>query len=144
MVTQCVNFCVDELLWMLTWGWYQLAFGVFFIWLIFMFIGRLKMIPALALALGSYAFSIVVYFSCVGGLFVHYFQLQFVPGEIPQVYGALHASLLLGLIYSFLQFFFYCIIRYWHRLPVISFFIASLIGNTFAALLASLFIKITF
>jgi len=102
------------------------------------------MVPALVLALGAYAFSIFVYFSCVAGLFINYFQLKFVAGGMPHVYSPLHASLLLGIIYSALQLCFYCIINYWRKFSVLYFFVLSLVCNTLAALLASCFIKITF
>lgn len=144
MVIQCANFCVDELLWMLAWGWYQLALGILFTWLAYMFFGKIRMLSAFVLALGAYGFSVFFYFSFVAGLFIHYFQLNFVAGGMPHVYSPLYASLLLGIIYSFLQLFFYCIINYWRKLSVMYFFVLSLICNTLAALLASSFIKITF
>jgi hypothetical protein len=144
MMIHCVNFCVDELLWMLAWGWYQLAVGIVLTWLAYMFLGKIRMLPAFILALGAYGFSIFVYFACVAGLFVHYFQLSFVAGKMPHVYSPLYASLLLGVIYSALQLFFYCIINYWRTFSVMYFFVLSLVCNTVAALIASSFIKITF
>ena len=144
MIVNCLNFCIDELLWMLAWGWYQLAFGILFTWLAYVFFGKIKMLPAFILVLGAYGFSIVIYFSCVAGLFVNYFQMSFVAGGMPHVYGPLQASLMLGMIYSILQLFFYCIINYWRKLSVVYFFLLSLVCNTLAALLAASFIKITF
>lgn len=144
MVIKCVNFCIDELLWMLAWGWYQLALGILLTWLAYIFCGKIRMLPAFILALGAYGFSIFFYFSFVAGLFIHYFQLSFVGGDMPHVYSPLQASLILGIIYSVLQLFFYSIINCWRTFPVMYFFLLSLICNICAALLASSFIKITF
>lgn len=144
MVIKCVNFCIDELLWMLAWGWYQLALGILLTWLAYVFCGKIRALPAFILALGAYGFSVFFYFSFVAGLFVHYFQLSFVAGSMPHVYSPLYASLLLGIIYSVLQLFFYCIINYWRKLSVMYFFVLSLLCNICAALLASSFINIVF
>ena len=144
MIAYCVSFCVDELLWMLSWGWYQLALGICFMWLLYVFIGRMKMIPALVLTLGAYAFAMVVYFSFVAGFFVNYLQWQFVAGGTPRVFGPLYASLFLGLIYSVLQLLFYFIISYWRNIFVARLFVFSLLSNIAAALVASCFIKVVF
>jgi hypothetical protein len=144
MMVGCVNFCIDELLWMLSWGWYQLALGICFMWFLYIFIGRMKIIPALILTLGAYAFAIVVYFSFVAGLFVNYLQWRFVAGGVPHVFGPLYASLFLGLIYSVLQLLFYCIISYWRNVFVARLFVFSLLSNIAAALVASCFIKVIF
>lgn len=144
MMTECVSFCVDQLLWMLAWGWYQLVFGVLLSWMAYIFLGRIKMMPAMILALGSYAFAMFVYFAFVAGLFVHYFQWKFAVDSMPRVYSPLYASLILSVIYSILQLFFYCIINYWRKMSLFFFFVISLVCNIVAALLASSFIKITF
>lgn len=144
MMTECISFCVDELLWMLAWGWYQLAFGVLLSWLAYIFLGHIKMMPAMILALSSYAFAMFVYFAFVSGLFVHHFQWKFMAGNAPRIYSPLYASLILSMIYSVLQLFFYCIINYWRKMSLFFFFVISLVCNVLAALLASSFIKITF
>ena len=144
MVQKCITFCVDEFLWMLSWGWYQLLFGICFMWFLSVFIGRMKTIPALVLTLGSYAFAMFIYFTFVAGLFVHYFQWQFVAGGMPRVFSPLYASLFLGLIYSFLQLIFYCILSYWRKVFIMRLFVFSLLSNSAAALTASCFIKIVF
>jgi len=63
MLINCIGFCINELLWMLSWGWYQLAFGLVSLWFLYVFVGRIRMIPAMVLACGAYGFSIFVYFS---------------------------------------------------------------------------------
>lgn len=142
MIMRTVSFLVDELLWMLTWGWYQLSLGLIFSWLLFVCFGRMRAIPAAVLVIGSYAFAIFVYFAFVAGLFVHFFQWKFIAGETPKVFSPLDAALILGGIYSTLQFVFYSIISYWRPLPVARFFVLSLISNLAAAFFASFFIKI--
>ena len=144
MMTECISFCVDQLLWMLAWGWYQLVFGVLLSWIAYMFLGRIKMMSALILALSSYAFAMFVYFAFVAGICVHYFQWKFAVGSAPRVYSPLYASLILSVIYSILQLFFYCIINYWRKMSLFFFFVISLVCNIIAALLASSFIKISF
>jgi hypothetical protein len=144
MIMRVVTFFVDELLWMMTWGSYQLTLGLIFSWFFFMLMGRLRMLPALFLIVGSYAFAIVVYFAFVSILLINFFQWKFVGGGTPNVYNALDASLILGGILSVLQFLFYLIINIWRSFPVVHFFILSLISNLLAAGAASFFIKITF
>src|SRR5579862_3049891 len=144
MLMRMVTFFVDELLWMMTWGSYQLTLGLIFSWFFFMLMGRLRMLPALFLIVRSYAFAIVVYFAFVLILFINFFHWKFVGGGTPDVYNALDASLILGGILSVLQCLFYLIINIWRPFPVVHFFILSLISNLLAAGCASFFIKITF
>lgn len=103
MVMRVVTFFVDELLWMMTWGSYQLTLGLIFTWFFFTLMGRLRMLPALFLTIGSYAFAIVVYFVFVSILLINFFEWKFVGGGTPSVYNALDASLILGGILSVLQ-----------------------------------------
>src|SRR5579871_2177972 len=141
MIIDCVGFCVDELLWMLSWGWYQLFFGICFFWSFCTFVMRMKMGPALVLTLGSYAFAMFVYFACVAGLFITYFQWQFIAGNVPNVYTPLSAALFLGVIYSTLQLLFFWLITHWCQRSVMQLFIYSVVSNGLGALLASYFIK---
>ena len=144
MLMRCVSFFVDELLWMMTWGWYQLTLGIVFTWFMFILMGRMRLISALILTLGSYAFAIVTYFGFVSCLLINFFQWKFIGGGDPNVYNALDASLLLGGILSVMQALFYCIINYWRPFFITHFFILSLICNLLAAFCASYFIKLTF
>jgi hypothetical protein len=144
MLMRVVTFFVDELLWMMTWGSYQLTLGLIFSWFFFMLMGRLRMLPALFLTVGSYAFAILVYFVFVAILLINFFELKFLGGSMPSVYNALDAALILGGILSVLQCLFFAIISYWRPFPVVHFFILALISNLLAAGAASFFIKITF
>src|SRR5438477_5897770 len=112
MLMKCVTFFVDELLWMMTWGWYQLALGLIITWFMFILMGRMRLMHALFLTVGSYAFAIVVYFGFVTCLLINFFQWKFLGGGVPNVYNPLDASLLLGGILSVMQGLFYCIINY--------------------------------
>src|SRR5687768_15922429 len=100
-----VTFFVDELLWMMTWGWYQLTLGIVITWFAFMLIAKMRFFPALLLTLGSYAFAILSYFCFVACLLINFFQWRFIAGGIPNVYNALDASLILAGILSVLQYF---------------------------------------
>ena len=144
MVAQCVTFFVDELLWMVSWGSYQLSFGLVFTWLLFILMGRLPLFQATVLTMGSYAFAIVTYFAIVSCLFVNYFQWKFIGGGVPNVASPLDASLYLGGILSVLQCLFYLIINYWRPFFVLHFFMLSLMSNIAAAFCASFFIRLTF
>lgn len=144
MLMRCVTFYVDELLWMMTWGWYQLTLGLVFTWFIFILMGRMRLMPALFLTIGSYAFAIVTYFGFVACLLINFFQWKFIGGGVPNVYSPLDASLILGGILSVLQCLFYSIINYWRPFFVVHFFILSLVSNLLAAFCASFFIRLTF
>jgi hypothetical protein len=144
MLMRCVTFFVDELLWMMTWGWYQLTLGLIFTWFIFILMGRMRLMHALFLTVGSYAFAIVTYFGFTACLLINFFQWKFIGGGAPNVYNPLDASLILGGILSVLQGLFYCIINYWRPFFVTHFFVLSLISNLLAAFCASFFLKFTF
>lgn len=144
MLINFVTFFVDELFWMMTWGWYQLTLGIVISWFMFMLVGRMKILPALILTLGSYSFAVFMYCLFTGYLLINFFQWKFIGGLMPNVYNALDASLILAGIFSLLQLLFYAIINYIRPFLIKYFFILSLISNTIAAFCASLFIKITF
>lgn len=144
MIMRCVTFFVDELLWMMTWGSYQLTLGIIFTWFMFILMGRLRLFAALLLTLGSYGFAIITYFLFVSCLLIQFFQWKFIGGSAPNVYNPLDASLILGGILSVLQLFFYLIIHYWRPFPVVHFFVLSLISNLAAAACGSFLIRVTF
>jgi hypothetical protein len=144
MLMRCVTFFVDELLWMMTWGWYQLALALVFSWFMFILMGRMRLLNALFLTVGSYAFAIVTYFGFVSCLLINFFQWKFIGGGVPNVYNPLDASLILGGILSVLQGLFYFIINYWRPFFFTHFFVLSLASNLLAALCASFFIRINF
>ena len=144
MLMRCVTFFVDELLWLIAWGSYQLSLGIVFTWFLFILMGRLRLFPALLLTLGSYAFAILTYFIFVSSLLINFFEWKFIGGGVPNVYNPLDASLFLGGILSMLQLLFYLIINYWRPFPVVHFFVLSLISNLVAAGCASFFIRVTF
>jgi hypothetical protein len=139
-----VTFFVDELLWLMTWGWYQLALGVVFTWFMFVLMGRMKLLSALLLTIGSYAFAIFIYFIFVTCILINFFQWKFLAGGQPDVYSAFNASLILACILSVFQCLSYCLIKYNRPFDVIYFFALSLISNILAALCSSFFIKLTF
>ena len=139
-----VTFFVDELLWMIAWGSYQLTLGIIFTWFLFILMGRMRLFSALLLTLGSYAFAILTYFVFVSSLLINFFQWKFIGGGVPDVFNPLDASLFLGGILSVLQLFFYMIINYWRPFPVVHFFVLSLISNLVAAGCGSFFIRVTF
>ncbi|HSC25568.1 MAG TPA: hypothetical protein VLB80_05140 [Candidatus Babeliales bacterium] len=144
MIIRCSNFFVDEFLWMLTWGWYQLTLGLIFTWFIFILMGRMRLLSAFVLTISSYAFAITAYFGLVFCFIINFFQWEFVSGGIPNVYSPFYASLIFAVILSVMQYFFYCIIGYWKIFFASQFFILSLVSNILAALCSSYFIKLTF
>ncbi|HMK32375.1 MAG TPA: hypothetical protein VK431_01995, partial [Nitrosopumilaceae archaeon] len=72
MMMRCVTFLVDELLWMMTWGWYQIALGIVFSWFIFILMGRMRLLQALLLVISSYAFAIGTFFVFVSSLMINF------------------------------------------------------------------------
>ena len=143
MMMKIADFCVNELLWLVAWGSYQLSFGLIFTWLLFILMGRLRALQALCLTVGSYAFAIVTFFGIVSCLFINYFQWKYIGGTRPNVLNPLDTSLFLGGILSLLQAVFYLSINYWRPFFVLHFFILSLISNIAAAVCASYFIRLT-
>lgn len=144
MITRIISILIDELLWILTWGWWQLAMSIISTWVLFVFIGRVKTIRALLLTTASYSFAIIIYFLFVIGLFITYFQWQFVPGNAPSVLNPPTASCILGIIYSLLQTLFFCIIQKgWGHISIFRFALLSFMSNMTSAFISSLFISFT-
>ena len=144
MMMRLATFFVDELLWMMTWGSYQIAFGLIFTWFLFILMGRMRLLRAFILTIGSYACALMTYFALVSCFFIYCFQWEFIAGRAPDVFNVLYASVYLGIILSVMQLPFFLIMSYWRRLSVPYFFIISLLSNLAAALCASMILRIKF
>jgi len=143
MLANYIHFFINELLWMLGWGWYQLLCSVLFLWIAYIFIARIRTFNALLFAIASTVFAGIIYFCLVAGIFVYFFQWRFMNPRV-DVYTPLYASLFLGFIFSVLQLLFYIFINALRRIPIFLLFFISIISNSAAALFASCFIKIVF
>jgi hypothetical protein len=144
MMNYCVKVCIDQLLWILSWGWYQLLFGTLFSFISYLFLGRLKIVHAFLLSLAAYGFSLGIYLLVVAGVMITYCKVNYISEPEMCVYSPLCASLLLGLIYSFLQLLLFALINHWRKFRVVYFFGLSLLCNILAAFAASSCIKINF
>ena len=141
MITHIIDFLVNELLWSLTWGKFQISLSFIVSWMLFVFIGKLRTLPAIILTVTSYLFAILVYTAFVAVLFVNFFKWRYVEGG-GYVVTPLYASVSLGVIYALLQGLFYLIVSYRYRFSVIQFFSLSLVSNILSALIASYFIHL--
>lgn len=141
VITHIVSLLIDEMLWILTWGWYQLILSILITWILFVCVGRIKTLKALVITTTSYVCAITVYFLIVAGLFIAYFQWKFVPGNSPSVLNAPAASFTLGLIYSVLQTIFFYSIDKWNRFSYARLSLLALVSNMTAAFISSLFVS---
>lgn len=142
MMTRIVGILIDELLWILTWGWWQLCASISFTWMVFVFAGRIKSIRALLLTIASYSFALITYCLIVASLFISYFKWKFIPGNATSVLNPSTAACLLGIIYTFLQMiFFYIIKKGWKHILVPRLTLLSFVSNMTAAFFSSLFVS---
>jgi len=144
MLTRTISILIDELLWILTWGWWQLVMSIILSWKLFVFIGRMKTVRALLLITASYSFALITYFLVVAGLFITYFKWRFIPGNAPSVLNPATASCMLGIIYSLLQTIFFCIIKKgWGHISISRLGLLSFVSNMTVAFISSLFVGFT-
>lgn len=133
-----VSFLRDEWLWSMTWGWYQISLGLLFTWILLMYHSRMKSLPALILTVTSYWSAFVIY-----TLFIIVGLSQLIKTEhMPvQVVNNLTISLGLAFIFTLIQAFFFKIINRWYRLKLTRVIWVTLLGNIFAALTATYFMR---
>lgn len=141
MITRIIDFLINELLWSLTWGKFQVSLSFILSWMLFVFIGKLRTLPAIVVTITSYLFAILTYTAFVAMLFVNFFKWRYIEGG-SYVASPVHASLSLGIIYSVLQGLFYLIISKRYRFSALLFFFLSLVSNIVSALIASYFIQL--
>lgn len=126
------SFIVHEWQWGLTWGWYQLALGVFCSIGIFMGMRRTKSLPVLILVIISYWSAFVVYL--VGMLLLSIYMIGF--AQIPITIIANGAVILCsGILFTLLQAFFLRITHHWYKVKLQCVLSVTLAGNSIATMI---------
>ena len=144
MREKIVSFFVNELLWILSWGWHQLIFGIIFTFFLLMFVSGMRFLRTLFLVVSSYTFAIGIYLFFVAWFCVDSTENNLLFSQISSVYTPLQASIALAFIYSILQGLFYFLVNYTlFKMRFIRFFIMTFLGNILAAFFSSFFIKLT-
>lgn len=126
------SFIIHEWQWALTWGWYQLALGVFCSIGIFMSMRRAKSLPALILVVISYWSTFVVYLIFMLLLSVYMIKIAQVPVNIIANGAVILCS---GMLFSFLQAFFLHITHQLYRVKLQCALGVTLAGNSVATII---------
>jgi len=143
MREKIVSFFVNELLWMLSWGWHQLIFGVIFTFFLLIFVNSMRFLRTLFLVISSYTFAIGVYLFFVAWFCIDSTENNLLVSQMSSVYTPLQASIALAFIYSILQGIFYFLVNCTlFKMRFIRFFIMTFLGNILAAFFSSFFIKL--
>lgn len=124
-------FLRDEWLWSMTWGWYQISFGLLCTWFLFVYTNRLKSLPALLLTATSYWSAFVIYTLFILLISHVIIQIDYVPGQT--VINSMHVSFFLGIIFTILQTFFFQITNQWYHLKMKQVIAITFLGNSIAA-----------
>lgn len=126
------SFIVREWQWALTWGWYQLALGVFCSIGIFMSMRRTKSLSALILVVISYWSTFVVYLVCMFLLSIYMIKCAQIPVTIIASGGVIVCS---GILFSLMQAFFLHVAHQWYRVKLQCALSVTLAGNSIAAII---------
>ncbi len=137
------DFLLDEWLWNMTWGWHQIVLSLIFMWMLLVFIGWMRSIPALLLTITSYLFAYLVFSGFVVGTVIYFFEWKYITQATEYVpLNVMSASIWLGVIYSMLQGSFFFIVNKWYRLALVRVLLITVMSNIGAALLAAFFINV--
>lgn len=140
MVHTIGDFLFDTWIWNLTWGWNQVILSLVIMWMLAVFVGRYKSVPALLMTVSSYFFSFILFSAFVIFVVIYLFKWKYVSqtsGYVPINVWA--ATFSLAAIYSFFQSIFYLLICRWTHMKESWLFIITIIANCIGAIFASIF-----
>jgi len=134
------EFLVEEWLWSITWGWYQLAFGLICSTIIFIIHRRLKSLPALIVVAASYWSAFVLYLLCVMAFSCYIIY----SGQYSlDIKSSFHSIILLAIVFTLLQILFLRIVHAWYRIKFGCVLWVTCMGNGIAAIVTFLIVYIT-
>jgi hypothetical protein len=139
MLIRFISFFLDEWVWNMTWGWYQIMYSMVCTWLFFCVLGKIRMIPSLCMTFLSYAMTFIVYTIIVVGISM--WDVVTVHMS-PYTLSTTTALLGLGGIYSVLQSIMMYGMRRWHTIRFLRIVYIMFIGHAIGAGLAYCFLKI--
>ena len=124
------RFLITEWLWSVTLGSYHIVINTLLLIVLFLFVAKLRMIPAVLLSVSSHLFALgsftfFAYFVLGNLLGVAFDQTKQVAVVHPLV-----VSFLLGVIYTGLQALFFKFINNWYRLPLQKIYYLTFASNT--------------
>ncbi|HXW86260.1 MAG TPA: hypothetical protein VEK38_02860, partial [Candidatus Bathyarchaeia archaeon] len=113
MIMRCMSFLLDAWVWNMTWGWYQIMYSMMCTWLFFCAWGKIKVFPALCMALLSYVAAFVVYTILIVGI-----SMGDIVGVHMSPYTLSTTTALMGLggIYAILQSVAMYTMKRWHAM----------------------------
>ena len=135
MLHQIGQFLLSEWLWSVTWDWHHLPINIVLMCLLFKWLLRANIIPAVFLAFSSHLFAFVTYSIFVVFVLMYLIGLEYIPSEVPKnIIGPLKASIFLGLIYTALHMCFFLLINRRYKLNISGIFLITILSNMMTSL----------
>lgn len=136
-VTTAANFLLSEWLWNVTWGWYHIPVNIFMMLFLLKFFGRMRIMPAVLMAVFSQLFSFLVLSAVVVVVPVYLLSLQFIPYDcyVQQPMHTLAICLSLGALYFVLHTLFFILVNLFYSLNLRLLTLIALVSNGLSALL---------
>ncbi len=127
------RFLITEWLWSITLGSYHIVISTLLLIVLFLFVAKLRMIPAVLLSVSSHLFALgsftfFAYFVLTKLLGITFDQTKPITLVHPLV-----VSFLLGVIYTGLQALFFKFVSKWYRLPLQKIYYLTFASNTIAS-----------
>lgn len=143
MLTIITNFLITEWIWSITTGTAYLIINFFLLFALLKLWDHLRWLHAFLLSLCLTVGAFLIFFSIIGIILVWWLHVPYVlPDDAYKgTYNTLNSALILGGIYTLLQFLMARIIRHWKKLNIWRTFLCIACANLMTALLIY---KITF
>jgi hypothetical protein len=106
LLNTCAQFILSEWIWSVTWDMYHIPFNIIVMLLLLKFFLRIDMVYAVCMAIFSQFFAFFVFSICSLGA-MYLIGVGGGPESYTVVPKPLHATLLLGMLYSVLQIMFF-------------------------------------
>src|SRR5439155_14702800 len=108
-------------------GWYQISLGLLFTWILLIYLGHMRSLPALILTITSYWSAFVVY-----TLFIVLVSTYMVQGNYVTE-RAMSSTVIAGILaftFTLLQGLFFQLINQWYHLNFWQLFFITFVGNS--------------
>ncbi len=131
------NFFLNEWLWSITFGVYQIPVTILLLFLFLKLWDHLSVTRALVMSIGLCLSAFGIFILIFHGIFLLGFELPYVQPENPYIdtYTVFFTSISLAIIYIFLQIFVLIGVSYWFRVHYHRIIVSIIFSNILSALL---------
>ena len=124
------QFLITEWIWSVTVGAYHIILNTLLLIVLFLFIAKMRMIPAVLLSVFSHLFALVTFTFFVYVVLDKLLGISFDQSKQITLINPLFVSFLLGTIYTVLQGWFFYMVSKKYRLPLKKLFYITFASNT--------------